>query len=132
MQKYFFSLVIFLFGIANIAMAQTLTACKSVDKDGHAVNAGQEFTVPKNGAPVALLLTFSAAARPSAVNYDVYKVVNGKEVFSTSMKQPIEPGKSWFSKEIVFYDPGIYRVYAYDDKDNLITKTNFSIKQSSN
>ena len=120
------------FGSLNVLMAQTLTVCKSVDKDGHPVNAAQEFSVAKDGGKVVFLLQLPPAIHPAAVSYDVYKIDKGKEVFSSTLKQPLEPNKNWLLKEVTFYDAGSYRVYVYDDKDNQLTKANFSIKASGN
>ena len=116
----------------NTSMAQTLTFCKSVDKDGRAVNAAQEFTVAKDGGKVFFLLQLPATIHPTAVSYDVYKIEKGKEVFSSTLKQPTTPNINWLSKEVTFYDPGSYRVYVYDDKDTPITKATFTIKASAN
>lgn len=108
--------------------AQSLTICKSVDKEGHGVNASQEFTVAKNGGNVTFLVQFTATNKPASVSFDIYKLDKGKEIFSSTIKQNTEPSKNWLSKEITLYEAGSYRVYLYDDKDNLITKSNFTVK----
>jgi len=85
---------------AQFIQAQSLTFCKSVDKDGHAVNASQEFAVAKNGGPVTFLVQFTGTNKPGAVSFDVYKLDKGKEVYSSTIKQNTEPSKNWLSKEV--------------------------------
>lgn len=127
-------LILFAFSLlagTNVAEAQSITFCKSTDKEGRALNAGQEFTLTKSGAVIVFLFQL-AAVRPPTVSYDMYKVENGKEVFSATMKQPVDPSKAWLSKEVTLYDAGAYRVYVYDDKDKLLAKSGFTVKPATN
>lgn len=127
-------LILLAFGLlagGNTAGAQSITFCKSTDKEGHALNAGQEFTLSKSGTVVVFLVQF-AAAKPASISYDMYKVENGKEVFSATMKQSPDPAKNWLSKEVTLYDAGAYRVYVYDEKDKLLAKSGFTIKPAAN
>lgn len=115
--------------IVSIANAQAITFCKSVDKEGHAVNAAKEFTLSGSSARIVFLLQFGSV-RPALVSYDLYKLENGKEVFSSTLKQSPEPGKNWLSKEVTLYDVATYRVYAFDDKDKVLGKSEFTLKPS--
>ncbi|MEO6168513.1 MAG: hypothetical protein ABIO46_13290 [Chitinophagales bacterium] len=113
------------------AEAQSITFCKSTDKEGHALNASQEFTLTKSGTVIVFLFQF-APTKPSSLSYDLYKVEKGKEVFSATMKQSLDPTKEFISKDVTLYDAGAYRVYVYDDKDKLLAKSGFIIKPATN
>lgn len=113
------------------AQGQSVTFCKSVDRDGHAMNAGREFILSAKGAAIVFLFQ-SPTNSPVSISYDLYKLEKGKEIFSSTMKQVPEPGKSWTSKEIVLYDAGTYRVYVYDDQDKLLTKSDLVVKRAAN
>jgi hypothetical protein len=132
MRNFIFCLsLFFLMATAFHGNAQSLIFCKTAD-NGRPVNAAQEFTVNKDGGKVTLLLQLPPSIHPSAVSFDIYKVKTGKEIFGSTVKQALEPGKNWVSKEVTFYDAGTYRVYAFDDKDNTITKGNLTIKVAGN
>lgn len=126
MKKPIVFLIICIF-IGGIASAQSITFCKSVDAAGHAVNAGREFTLGKSGSQLVFLLQFNNA-KPANVSYDLYNVEKGKEVFNSTMKQTPAAGKDWLAKEVTLYEAGNYRVYVYDDRDQLLSKSDFVIK----
>ena len=132
MKNFIFSLsLVLLMTSAFHGSAQSLIFCKTAD-NGRPVSSAQEFTVGKDGGKVTFLLQLPPSIHPSVVSFDIYKVQTGKEVFGSTVKQALEPGKNWVSKEVTFYDAGSYRVYAFDDKDNTITKGNLTIKVAGN
>lgn len=127
---FVFLMVVLIFGWQP-SRAQTITFCKSVDNEGHAVNAAKEFALAKTGSGIVFLFQFGVS-KPSSVSYDLYKTEKGHEVFQSTIRQSITPGKNWASKEITLYDAGQYRVYVYDEKDKLLVKSEFTIKPAGN
>lgn len=122
-----FFLAIFLLAGVNISLAQSLTFCKSVSSEGLPAGAAQEFTLSKGGVSLFFLFQFGTT-KPAAISYDVYKLEKGKEVFSSTLKQLMVPGKNWLAKEVTLYDAGAYRVYVYDDQDKLLAQLGFKLK----
>jgi hypothetical protein len=47
-------------------------------------------------------------------------IENGKETLNNSLRMSLQPGLTWFYKEITFFKAGEYHVYIYDDKDKLL------------
>lgn len=127
---FFFLVIVLILGMQRSG-AQTITFCKSVDNDGHAVNAAKEFVLAKTGSGIVFLFQFGVS-KPSSVSYDLYKTEKGNEVFQSTIRQALTPGKTWASKEITLYDAGQYRVYVYDEKDKLLVKSEFTIKPAGN
>lgn len=120
-------LSIFLLANANVSLSQSLTFCKSVSKEGIPSGMAQEFVLSKGGVPLFFLFQFGSA-KPVEISYDVYKLDKGKEVFSSTLKQLMVPGKNWLAKEVTLYDAGAYRVYVYDDQDKLLAQLGFKLK----
>jgi len=112
--------------------AQSLTFCKSVDKTGKSLGSSQEFTISKDGGKVTFLFQFSPSTTPmvSEISYDMYVLDKGKEVFNSTMQQAVNANQKWLSKEVTFYQAGTYRVYVYDEKDQLLTKGTVTIRQA--
>ncbi len=111
----------------NFSSAQKLTFCEKADASGNAINANTTFAVAKNGGPVTLLFNLAAGSKLSAVNFDLYKVVDGKEIYQSTIKQPISG--SWVAKQVTLYDAGKYSVYVFDDADNQLAKGELMIKK---
>jgi hypothetical protein len=126
-SRIFAVLIALLFTIPGFS--QSLTFCDKVDGTGKAVNANSAFTIAKNGGPVTLLFTLPAGSRVATVNFDLYKIDNGKEVFQSTMKQPVNAAQGWVSKQITLYNEGKYRVYVFDDQDKQLAKGELTIKK---
>ena len=115
--------------VSEISFSQSLTFCDKTDASGKAVNANTTFTVAKNGGPVTMLFTTSPAAKLSTVSFDVYRLDNGKEVFQSTLKQPVTGGQNWVAKQMTFYNEGRYRVYVFDDQDKPLARAEVLIKK---
>ncbi|MBA2422282.1 MAG: hypothetical protein H0V61_03555 [Chitinophagales bacterium] len=120
-------LLCLVFGV-EITAAQTLTFCKSVSKDGEALGAAQTFTVPKNGGTVVFHLQYPSSKPVTSTSFDIYRIEAGKEIFNSTIKQSAEPSKNWLSKEVIIYESGVYRVYVYDQQDQLVLKSKFTVR----
>lgn len=128
-SKLAFFLIAALLSISSASFSQTLTFCDKADASGKPVNASTIFTVAKNGGPVTMLFTLPAGSKLTVVSFDVYKVDNGKEVFQSTLKQPVTGSQNWVSKQMTFYNEGRYRVYVFDDQDKQLSRAEVLIKK---
>lgn len=122
-------LTITLLSLSLSGFSQALTFCDRADVTGKAINAGTTFTIAKNGGPVTLLFSLPSAAKLSTVNFDLYKLENGKEIFQSTMKQPVDASREWVAKQITLYNEGRYRVYVFDDQDKQLAKGELTIRK---
>ena len=122
-------LIAALLSISFASFSQSLTFCDKADAGGKPVNANSVFTVAKNGGPVTMLFTLPAASKLTSVSFDVYKIDNGKEVFQSTLKQPVNGSQNSVSKQMIFYNEGRYRVYVFDDQDKQLSKGEVLIKK---
>ena len=128
-HKKNFILILALLAVSLTSFSQSLIFCDKADAAGKPVNANTQFTIGKNGGPVTLLFTFPASAKLNSVNFDLYKIENGKEVFQSTMKQPLNTSQNWVAKQVTLYNEGKYRVYVFDDLDKQLAKSELVIKK---
>ena len=62
------------------------------------------------------------------VKYEVYKVVNGSDVYQYTITQDTQLDWRWFWYKITFYDEGKYNIYLYDCNDYLLTSGSVRIQ----
>ncbi|MEO5675788.1 MAG: hypothetical protein ABIQ74_14190 [Chitinophagales bacterium] len=125
--KYFF----FFFITASSSLdlsSQSLTFCEKADGFGKAVNQNTVFTIADNGGPVTILFTSPSNLNVTVVNFDVYKIDGGKEIYQSTMKQPLS-AQSWVAKQVTFYNDGKYCVYAFDEQDNQLARSEILIRK---
>ena len=128
-HKKNFILIIALLSVSIASFSQSLTFCEKTDASGKPVNANTQFTIGKNGGPVTLLFAFPATTKLTSVNFDLYKIENGKEVFQSTMKQPVNTSQNWVAKQVTLYNEGRYRVYVFDEQDKQLAKSELVIKK---
>ena len=122
-------LIVWLF-ISLSANAQSLTFCERVDAAGSPVDSNTTFSVSKNGSPVTFYFVLPAGFNSTSVNFDVYRLDQQKEIFHSTIKQPVNASQKVVSKQMTFYDAGRYRVYVFDDKDKQLAKSELMIKKT--
>ncbi|MFI5134588.1 MAG: hypothetical protein ACHQD9_01925 [Chitinophagales bacterium] len=116
--------------ISIAASSQSLTFCERVDGSGAPINSNTVFSVNKNGSPVTFYFVLPAGYNSSSINFDVYRLNQEKEVFHSTIKQPVSASQKSVSKQMTFYDAGTYRIYVFDDKDRQLAKGELTIKKS--
>ena len=126
------SVILFFFVclLAAPAFSQTLVFAEKVDASGKAVNQNVMFAVGKSGGQVTFLFTLPSAANLPSVNFDLYKLEGGKEVYQSTMKQAVNANQKWVSKQVTFYNEGRYRVYVFDDADKQLAKAELTVKKA--
>lgn len=129
MKTKFSGLTIVFFFCISLAHSQTLSFCERVNADGSAVNSYSSYTIEKNGSPVTFLFTVPTNATTQNVNFDVYRVMNGKEVYQSTVKQAASQ-KNWITKQMTFYQEGQYVIYVFDEKDKNLAKATLTVKKA--
>ncbi len=112
----FMLLLLFLFiftpGISN---SQSLHFCQSVDEYGEPVNESEYIKISSDGGYLDFLVRTDSRIGVNSVYFKIYKIKNGKEIYDNTIWQDVEPEWTWFWKEIIFYEDGVFNVYVYDE-----------------
>ena len=117
-------------GFATIGFSQySLTFCKEVSTEGAAQNAANTFTTEMNGNELKMLVKSDDKFTTYQVEYRIFYVdAAGGETELSKLPQYVEPTWDFAWKQVVFYDPGTYRIKVFDDKGNQLTSANVNIK----
>jgi hypothetical protein len=110
-------------------LAQSITFCEKLDAAGNPVNSSTTFTIGINGGPVIFYFVPAQGLSSPTINFDVYSIEKGKEVFRSTLKQATSGNKP-VSKQMTFYEAGQYRIYVYDEKDKMLAKGELTVKRS--
>lgn len=116
------------------AESQRLIFCEKVDKNGNGLNPSGIFYISQSGGFFNALVKLEEGLNSDLVIYDLYLVdeKSGKEIFNSSIRMKVNPGISWFFKEITFYKRGTYHVYVYDNHDRLLSVGKVKVEFLSN
>jgi hypothetical protein len=115
-----FSTFLLQFFIPIYLFPQQVIFCEGVDRTGNPKNSSTEFTISNGGGFVKILVRLNKKVESHTAVFDVYRIVNRKEIFDNSLSMDIFPALTWFYKEITFYKEGDYHVYVYDEKDKML------------
>ena len=123
------SLLLFTFvGFSGNLKAQTLIFCESVDANGNPEGKSSVFNISSSGGYLDMLVNLREDLNCYTVKYDVYKVVNGSDVYQYTITQDTQLDWRWFWYKITFYDEGKYNIYLYDCNDYLLTSGSVRIQ----
>ncbi len=126
-NRFFLSLSLIL--ASHLSYSQKLTFCESVDSSGNAKNASSSFVMSVKGGSVNILVTLPHGVNSDFITYDIFRLdEEKKEIFENSIKQQTLPEYTWLRKEITLRKSGIYNVYVYDDKDELLCVGKLAIR----
>jgi hypothetical protein len=119
-----------MFALAHTGFAQySLTFCKEVTTEGKADKPANSFPLDQTGNALKLLVKSDDKFDTHQVEYRIFYVdAAGKEAEVSKLPQSVEPTWDFAWKEVVFYDPGTYRIKVYDDKGIYLTSANVNIK----
>jgi hypothetical protein len=113
--------LLFLSLTADSFAQASLKFCVETDNNGRCKKQSSEFTISKDGGTITFELKNTAALGTNKVLYKIYKLSDdGKETFNTTIEQDVQEKWNFAWEEAVFYDPGTYKVMAYDKADNLL------------
>ena len=113
-------LVFLLLLIPLKVISQEVIFCEEVNRTGVPKNPSKEFTIGSDGGLIKVLVKQKNEVGSSSIVFDVYRKISGKEIFDNTVRMEIQPGVTWFYKEITFFKAGAYVIYVYDEKDKLL------------
>jgi len=129
MKNISFVLLVSLIAKASVAQ-YSLTFCESVNNDGKPQKASNSFMVDKEGSALKLLLKTDEKLAADQMDFRIFYInESGKEEQLSKLPQKVEPGWDYVWKEIVFFDPGNYRVKVYNSKGLYLTSANLKVNQ---
>jgi hypothetical protein len=117
--------------LAQAGIAQySLTFCEDVNTDGKAMMPSNSFMISKDGSAMKLLLKSDEKIKTDQMEFKIFYVnESGKEEEVSQLPAKVEPNWNYVWKEIVFFDPGNYRVKVYTSGGTYLTSTNLNLKQ---
>ncbi|MEO8664933.1 MAG: hypothetical protein ABI462_05495 [Ignavibacteria bacterium] len=122
-------LTLLLLCISGITSSQSLQFCEDVGSNGAAIKPSTVFSISTKGGYLKCLTTLPYTVGTSSVSYEVYRIDSeGNETYDNSIQQTVDPGYTWFWKEITFYDEGRYNIYVYDSDKNFLASEQIRIQ----
>ena len=128
MKKYVvFSFFVLLF---NYGKAQyTLNFCEDVSKEGKPVMVSNQFMVDGDGGVLKFLVRSDDKFNTSQLDFRIYYITDGGlEEEIERLPQAVQTDWNFAWKEMVVYDPGVYRVKVFTDKGTYLTSANLTVK----
>jgi hypothetical protein len=128
MKKYITLFTFFLF--AKMAAAQySLTFCEDVTKDGKPMMVSNQFMVDAEGGVLKFLVRSDEKFNTDQLDFRIYYMSDsGVEEEISRMAQPVQADWGFAWKELVMFDPGMYRIKIYNAKGTYLTSANVTIK----
>jgi hypothetical protein len=100
-----------------------LRFCVQVDSTGKCAKPSTEFHVSDQGGTISFLLSNKQGLNAEKVRCKVYFLdESGNEKLTTSLDQNIRKDWTYSWLDVIFYNPGTYKVkvYAIDDKETFM------------
>jgi hypothetical protein len=119
-----------MFLIGTSAYSQyTLVFCEDVTEEGKPVTVSNQFMVDRDGGALRILLRTDGKLNTDKLDFKIFFVgENGVEEEITKLSQATETDWNFVWKEIVMYDPGMYRVKVYNSKGTYLTSANLTLR----
>ena len=116
--------------LLNISYSQySLSFCESVTADGKPQKLSNSFMVTGKGSALKLFVKADEGFDTEQLKFNIYFINTlGNEEEVTSLIQKTEPGWNYIWKEVVLFNPGVYRVKVYSGKGTYLTSANLNIK----
>jgi hypothetical protein len=129
MKNFILGMVLLL--LVKVGAAQySLTFCENVNNDGKPLHPSNSFLVSPNGSALKFLVKADDGFKTEDMDFKIFYINEaGTEEEISKLPQKIEPKWNYTWKEVVFFDPGTYRVKVYDSKGVYLTSANINVKQ---
>lgn len=128
MRKYVLILAMFLIGTSAYSQ-YTLVFCEDVTEEGKPDTVSNQFMVDRDGGALRILLRTDGKLNTDKLDFKIFFVgENGTEEEITKLSQATEADWNFVWKEIVMYDPGMYRVKVYNNKGTYLTSANLTLR----
>ncbi len=128
MKRYVVLTGLFLHSVFSNAQ-YSLVFCEDVSTDGKPMMVSNQFMVDADGGVLKYLLRTDDKFNTDQLDFRVYYMNDaGAEEEIQRLPQQIEPEWTYAWKEMVMFDPGLYRVKIYTAKGTYLTSANLTIK----
>lgn len=105
---------LFLFAGHSTFSQSTLKFCVEAAKGAVCLNPSTEFDISKEGGTISLFVQPEDSIGTAKVLYRIYFMdAYGNEKEINTITQVTEPGWTYAWQDVVFYDPGTYKVNVY-------------------
>lgn len=126
-----FTTLLILLAFIKIAGAQySLTFCEDVTNTGKPVMVSNQFMVDAEGGVLRFLVRTDDKFNTDKLDFRIYYVADAgaeEEILRIPQQVQADWGYAW--KEMVMFDPGMYRIKVYNGSGNYLTSANVTIKQ---
>jgi hypothetical protein len=129
MKRFAIGFILLLF--IEVGSAQySLTFCENVNNEGKALHPSNSFMISPNGSALKFLLKADEGFKTENMDFKIFYINDtGKEEEISKLPQKIQSDWNFTWKEVVFFDPGTYRIKVYDSKGAYLTSANINVKQ---
>ncbi len=108
----------------------SLQFCEDVNKEGKPQMLSNSFMVDEDGGVLKFLAKADDKFNTDALDFRIYFInETGKEEEILRMPQKVENLWNFAWKEVVFFDPGNYKIKLYTGKGTYLTSANLNIKK---
>jgi hypothetical protein len=98
----------------GVTAQSTLTFCVEVGQGDQCIRPTTEFDIDDDGGTISLLVKPEDSIQATTLRYKIYYIDNyGNEQWSNTIEQHTQPGWTYAWQDIVFYDPGTYKIKVY-------------------
>lgn len=122
-------LLLLLAGI-SLQAQYTLQFCEDVNTEGKPQMLSNSFMVGEDGGVMKFLARADEKFNTDGIEFRIYYLnETGKEEEISRMPQKVQTDWNFAWKEVVFFDPGNYKVKLYTAKGTYLTSANLNIKK---
>ena len=123
--KIIFLITVFSLISSAFIQAQTMKFCTSQPADGDCYSVSK--TEGTDSTEVYILIDNKKEINSSRVDLKIYGLANGAEEFDATIDIGVQNDWDWFFRGVIFYNSGIYKVYAYKADGTFICSGNIDI-----
>lgn len=122
-------LVVGMLALLPVSAQYTLQFCEDVNTEGKPTMVSNSFLVDQDGGVLKFLCKTEDKFNTDQLEFRVFYInESGNEENILKLPQKIEPNWNFAWKELVFFDPGSYRVKVYTGSGTYLTSANLNIK----
>jgi len=121
-MRHFKTAALFILFVTGLTFSQKIYFCQEIDYNGRPVGAYNVFYSSSTSGYLYVLVRSSEEMSTSKVKFKFYSVDEyGYETYLNTLYENYDDDYTWFGKQFSFHSTGNYKVYVYDDDDELLT-----------
>ena len=129
MRKILFTLIVCIAAVLPVSAQYTLQFCEDVNSEGKPTMVSNSFLVDQDGGVLKFLCKTEEKFNTDQLEFRVFYInESGNEENILKLPQKVESNWNFAWKEMVFFDPGSYRVKVYTGSGTYLTSANLNIK----